>query len=94
MAWFKCVIRGENFPGELVQETGLVGFYVTRFVEAASAEEAESVALAVLRANPRLAAPAGYQPASATARIVFEDVAEVEADDVPSPQPGFAFFPM
>jgi hypothetical protein len=94
MAWFKCFIRGENFPGELVQESGLIGFYVTRFVEAASAEEAESVALAVLRANPRLAAPVGYPSTSATARIFFEDITEVDADDVPSPQPGFAFYPM
>src|SRR4051794_18549300 len=35
MAWFRCCVRGENFPGQLVCEAGLVGFYVTRFVEAA-----------------------------------------------------------
>jgi hypothetical protein len=26
MAWFKCFIEGENFPGKLVEQDGLVGF--------------------------------------------------------------------
>jgi hypothetical protein len=32
MAWFRCFLRGEHFPGELVGEAGPIGFYVTRFV--------------------------------------------------------------
>ncbi|MCI0637989.1 MAG: hypothetical protein L0Y72_23555 [Gemmataceae bacterium] len=62
MAWFRCFTRGENFPGKLAGETGLVGFYTTRFVEASSAEKAEALALEGLRAEAKLAPPAGYQP--------------------------------
>ena len=30
--WFRCLFRGENFPGQLAGVAGLVGFFVTRFV--------------------------------------------------------------
>ena len=93
MPWFKCFVRGEDFPGQLADEPGLVGFYTTRFVEAASAGEAESMALAALRADAKLAAPAGYQPTK-NARIIFEEITELPAADVPLPQPGFAWFTM
>jgi hypothetical protein len=71
----------------------LVGFFVTRFVEADSVEQAEQNALLLLRAEPKLAPPAGYTP-TGKARVFFEEISEVEAGDVPEPQPGIAFYPM
>jgi hypothetical protein len=62
MPWFRCFISGENFPGELVGDSGPFGFYVTRFVEAADATDAENVALHDLKADPKLAPPPGYTP--------------------------------
>jgi hypothetical protein len=91
--WFRCFFRGENFPGQLAGVTGLVGFFVTRFVEAASAEEAESLLVAELRAEPVLAKPAGYEP-SGIACVYLEEIDEIRAEQVPSPPPGFAWFPM
>jgi len=93
MPWFRCFIRGENFPGELAGETGLIGFYTTRFVEAASAQQAESLVLEQLRAEPKLAPPAGYKPTGIT-RVFFEKIAEVAADQVPARQQGFVWYPM
>ncbi|MDY3558519.1 hypothetical protein R5W23_005639 [Gemmata sp. JC673] len=93
MAWFRCFIRGEGFPGEIVGETGPVGFYVTRFVEAAAPEAAEVAALQVLKADPKLAPPPGYTP-SGQARVVFEEIEELAAEPVPAVQPGFAWHPM
>lgn len=52
MKRFKVLVCGENF---LVWSEGAVkrmGFYTTRFVEAADEEEAESVALETLRQEP------------------------------------------
>jgi hypothetical protein len=71
VAWFRCFIRGENFPGQLIGEPGLVGFYVTRFVEAVDVAAAESIALRALRAEPKLAAPPGHTP-TGRARVFFE----------------------
>jgi hypothetical protein len=93
MAWFRCFIRGENFPGQLVGEAGRVGFYVTRFVEAAGPEGAEAVALQTLKVEPKLAAPPGYGT-SGTARIFFEEIEELAAETAPAVQPGFAWHPM
>jgi hypothetical protein len=90
MAWFRCFIRGENFPGPLVGEAGAVGFYVTRFVEAADAEAAEVAALQTLRAEPKLSPPSGYTP-SGKARVFFEEIAELAADQVPQVQPGLVW---
>jgi hypothetical protein len=103
--WYRCFIRGENFPGQLavsaspvgaakaVTPLEPVGFYVTRFVEAANAEEAEHTALLLLRSDPKLAAPENY-PASAQPRVFFEEVEEVAAEEIPHPQPGFSFYAM
>jgi hypothetical protein len=82
-----------ELPGELVGEAGPVGFYVTRFVEAADAEAAEAAALQALRAEPKLAPPAGCAPPG-EARVFFEEIAELAAADVPRVQPGFAWHPM
>lgn len=93
MAWFRCFVRGENFPGQHLGEAGPVGFYVTRFVEAADPEAAEAATLHSLRAEPKLAPPAGYTPAGQV-RVYFEEIEELEAEKVPAVQPGFAWHPM
>ena len=49
MKWFQCSIAGENFPGELVDDDKLVGFFVTRFVRAEMIEDAEVLGLSILR---------------------------------------------
>lgn len=71
MAFFRVVIGGENFPGQLVGEAGPVGFYTIRFVEAADAETAADVALQTLRAESKLQP---YWPSSGPARVFFEEI--------------------
>jgi hypothetical protein len=93
VAWFRCFIRGENFPGELADEAGPVGFYVTRFVEAADPDAAEATAVQGLRAEPKLAPPPGFTP-TGQARVFFEEIAKVAAEQVPAVQPGFVWYPM
>jgi hypothetical protein len=93
LGWFRCLIRGENFPRHLAGQSGLVGFYVTRFVEAIDTQEAESRALEALRGDPKLVPPADYKP-SGIARVHFEETAELPQDKVPTPQPGFVWYPM
>jgi hypothetical protein len=93
VAWFRCLVRGENFPGEVIDQAGPVGFYVTRFIEATSADDAESRVLEALRKDPRLALPANLKPAGNT-RVYFEETGEVAADQVLSVEQGFAWYPM
>ncbi len=93
MPWFKCSICGEDFPGAILSQADDIGFYVTRFVEAASPEEAELVALADLKSDEKLRLPSGIE-APAKARVDFEEIVEIERTDVPSIQPGFVFFAM
>jgi hypothetical protein len=54
MPLFRCLIRGENSPGELLGQSGAIGFYATRFVDALSAAEAEQVAVVALRQDAAL----------------------------------------
>lgn len=93
MKWFKCYIEGENFPGELAGDDKLIGFFITRFVQADSPEEAESIALCRLKDEDSLRLPAGVSP-SPIAKVYFEQITEVIEEDVPSVQSRFTFFPM
>jgi hypothetical protein len=93
MVWFRCFIRGENFPGQLIGEPGPIGFYVTRFVEATETEAAEAQALDTLRSEPKLSTPPGFTP-NGQSKIFFEEIAKVDASQVPGIPPGFAWYPM
>jgi hypothetical protein len=93
MKWFKCSIAGENFPGDLVDDDKLVGFYVTRFVQAETTEDAEVLGLNSLRTEESLQLPEGVMPPP-TAKVYFEEIVEIEESEVPSVPPGFTFFPM
>lgn len=92
MRWFACFICGENFSTRIDGDPALVGFYVTRVVQASSPEEAESKALALLRTEGKLSPPA-FEP-SERARVFFEKIEEIAASAVANIPTGFVFFPM
>lgn len=93
MKWYKCFVAGENFPGELVGEDCLVGFYTTRFVQAENTESAEMLGLELLRAEDSLQLPDGVTPLD-SAKVYFEEIDEVDESEVPETQSGFTFFKM
>ena len=74
---------------EVDGEKTLMGFYTTRWVEAADHEEAKSLVLGTLRSEPALI----DVPQGCGAEIFWEEVEPVEAGDVPEIQCGFTFFP-
>ena len=92
MSLYRCFIRGENFPGELIGLTTAVGFHATRFVDAGSAEEAEGIAVAALREDAALTVTA--EPRVKNAKVFFESIEQVPADTERVPNEGFTFFTM
>ncbi len=93
MPWFRCFIRGENFPAGTDDSGRLVGFFTTRFVEADNEDDAEERGLERLLADPWLASLRG-DPALGRATVSIQETDEVPADSVPAQPPGFTFFPM
>jgi hypothetical protein len=92
MAIFRCLIRGENFLGELIGQTTAVGFHATRFVDAPSTQEAERIVVAALREEPALTV--NVEPSTKNARVYFEKIEEVPPETERVPNAGFAFFSM
>lgn len=91
MPWFKCLIHGENFPGILIGEVREVGFYTTRFVEAPNPEQAEILALARIRDEPKLQKTKDLIPGE-RAKVYFDEIEEVPREDVPEIQEGFSWY--
>jgi hypothetical protein len=92
MPLFRCSIRGENFPGELIGLTTAVGFHATRFVDAQSVADAEQIAVAALRQDAALTVIA--EPRVKNAKVYFESIEEVPAETERAPNEGFTFFRM
>jgi hypothetical protein len=92
MPLFRCSIRGENFPGELIGLTSAVGFHAIRYVDAPSAIEAEQFAVAALRQDAGLTVTS--EPRVKNAKVFFESIDEVPADTQRMPDTGFTFFTM
>lgn len=93
MPWYKCSIEGKNFPGGLVGKSNPVGFFATRFVQAASPEEGELLSLAELRRDVRFEVPTvGSQEADA--RIFYDEIQEIEQSLVPPVIPGLVWYEM
>ena len=94
MKLFRCVAHGVNFPLEFEGEPALVGFYTARFVQAATAEQAELEALELLRADPKLDIP----PDRRTKEIMvyFEEIEEIDSipEGIPESGTGYAFYKM
>lgn len=92
MPVFRCFVRGNNFPGKLIGRKQPVGFYTTRFVDAASPEEAEMLVVELLRNDPDLVVAPKYR--TKDAKVYFENIDEVPAETERKPNKGFTFFPM
>ena len=92
MPLFRCMIRGENFPGRILGQEDAIGFYTTRFVEADSAPEAEVFAVELLRSDDALIVPGKYK--TIDAKIYLEIIDEVPPETERKPNKGFTFFTM
>ncbi|OQW61420.1 MAG: hypothetical protein A4S17_09565 [Proteobacteria bacterium HN_bin10] len=90
MPWFRLFALGEDFPVIIDGNVEIVGFYTTRYVEAASASEAEAIASDLLFEDEDLQPPPGYEDIQP--RLVFEEIEQVaEPIDIDD---NFSFFPM
>lgn len=92
MPFFRCLIRGDNFPGKLIGQKKLIGFYTTRYVEADSPEQAELLAVEQLRNDPDLEVPSEYR--TQDARVFLEEIDEISSEAERAPNKGFTFFVM
>lgn len=57
---YRCLIRGYDFPGEVVGAAGLHGFWTTRWVHALTVKRAELHAINAVWRDPKIV-PNGYQ---------------------------------
>jgi hypothetical protein len=89
MAWYRCFVRGEDFPLQVEGGKSPLGFYTTRFAEAQSPGEAESLVLDMLKNDPSLYLPPGT-PGMEKARVYFEEIVEVAGPGASNA--GFTFF--
>lgn len=90
MPWFRCLIEGENFPLAREGRPALLGFFTTRWVEAATSGEAERQAVDMIRGDKAFAR---MREANLTPMIYVRRMDEVpEPSD--GPGEGFTFFPM
>ena len=89
---FECIIRGENFPGSIIGETGSIGFYSRRQIEAESPEQAELLTLEQLRQDPIFAVLA--EDENEEAAVFFEEVRPAAMTDADESEAGFIWFPM
>jgi hypothetical protein len=89
MPHYRVLLKGENFWLEFEKRRERVGFFTTRFLEAAARSSAERMALAIIQAESRLT-PLN-DPADPP-RIVADEIEEVSQANIPAVVPGFAFF--
>lgn len=80
MSKYRVLISGENFLLNFDGRPRKSGFYVTRFVDAADAEEAENAAVALLRNDAALKGLV-LNSRDDTPMMYAEEVEELEAYD-------------
>ena len=90
MPHYRVFLNGQNFWLEFDQRRQRVGFYTTRFVEAADRRAAEAAAVGKLRTEGKLA-PLN-NPADPP-RVVAEKIEEMAEGDIPAINPGITFYP-
>lgn len=89
---YRCLIRGENFPGMVIGKNGLVGFFTTRWVEALDEVSAEHLALQGLKKEPLF--EIALELRHAEARVYFDEIIAVAEKPTDIIEGGATWFPM
>jgi hypothetical protein len=77
LPFYRCFIRGENFPGECIGKTGPHGFYTTRWLEAVDENAAELCAVEMLRREECFAFPPDI-PKPTETRVFVEEILQIK----------------
>jgi hypothetical protein len=91
MKWFRVLVGGEHIKMDVASERRYKGFFVTRFVNAATLEHARSSVIAAVRADPRLDGLILNDDDDPPLFFV-DEIDEVSELDVPEGEPGFVLF--
>jgi hypothetical protein len=93
MAKFHVFLNGTNFWLKFGGKPGRFGFYTTRFIQADSAEQAELLAVELIREDEALRNNL-LNDASDPPKITLERIEEVDSfGDHKPPGAGYAFYP-
>ncbi len=93
MGKYRVSILGENILAAVDGVTQRLGFFTSVFVEADSPEQAGTLAVSLLRADPKLVGLA-QNPADDPFRLVIEETHEIGSfAGVKLPRTGLALFP-
>lgn len=57
MPYYRCLVNGSGFPGEMVETEGKVGFYASRALQALNERQAKARMMKRLRREPELQPP-------------------------------------
>jgi hypothetical protein len=91
MKCFKSLIRGDNFPGQLIEKVERVGFYTTRFIRCEDSADAEAAVIALMQSDPKLNSVRSAD--FSEAKIYVEEIVESPTPE-DSAIPGFAWYQM
>lgn len=90
MAFFHVLVHGENFLIERDGAQSWMGFFKNIYVDAGSADEASSIAISRIAADPAFRASV-KNPADKPAELSIEEANEIE-HDANLADSGFTFF--
>jgi hypothetical protein len=87
---YRVLINGENFHLTMSGETKKMGFFTTRHVEAVDPEEAERLAVELIKSDPNLLEIMMYGGDDVPV-LCAEEIEEVSASTL-EPSAGYAFY--
>ena len=91
MKWFRVLVGGEHVKMDVANERRYMGFFVTRFVNAATPDLARATVIAAVRADPRLDGLI-LNDYDDPPLFFVDEIDEVSELDVPEGELGFVLF--
>lgn len=89
-SYWRVMLNGENFWIRVEDQPKRLGFFTTRLVRAASADEAESIAVQMIREDPDFLRP--LNDVNDPPMIYMEEIVEVDVDEYNGPTDGYTFY--
>ena len=93
MAWFYCLVEGENFLLDTEDGPQLQGFYAARYAEAETVDEAELIMLENLKAEYEILRPQKPR-ADKPAKVYFGEFEELSEEPKHIANKGAVWYPM